>query len=272
MEPFKSTPEGNFKLYLGDSTSICTAGFVLADLIFADPPYLLSNDGITCSGGKMVSVNKGEWDRSHGLENDLAKIEAWLAACLAVLYQSGTIWVSGTQHVIFKIGYTMEKLGLEIINDIIWYKSNAPPNLACKTFTHSHETLLWAKRRGAKVLFNYDLMKRWNDPEDTLKAPDKQMRTVWRSSLTPPAEKLEGKHPTQKPLWLLARIIAAASRPGDLVLDPFNGSGTTGIAAAQLGRRYVGIDTDPECLELTWRRYLKRKETRIYSPPDCAVY
>ncbi|MFX0175457.1 MAG: DNA-methyltransferase, partial [Candidatus Hodarchaeota archaeon] len=210
------------------------------DLIFADPPYLLSNDGITCQSGKMVSVNKGDWDRSKGFDDDMQFIDTWLKCCRRVLKGNGTIWISGTFHVIFKVGYLLEKNEFDIINDIIWYKPNAPPNLSCKYFTHSHEILLWArKNKQSQHRFNYEIMKKWDNQKDKLKNREKQMRSVWSIPLIPKAEKKFGKHPTQKPLELLNRIIMSTSDEGDNILDPFVGSGSTGIVCSILKRKFI---------------------------------
>ncbi|PIY86147.1 MAG: site-specific DNA-methyltransferase, partial [Nitrospirae bacterium CG_4_10_14_0_8_um_filter_41_23] len=160
---------------------------------------------------------------------------------------NGTIWVSGTTHVIYSIGFAMQELGYKILNDIIWYKRNAPPNLSCRYFTHSTEIVLWAaKNKNSKHYFDYKLMKSMNR--------DKQMRNVWEISAPPAEEKKFGKHPTQKPVELLTRIILASTREGDLVLDPFCGSSTTGIAAILLNRKYVGIDLEDEYLHLSKKR------------------
>lgn len=216
------------------------------DVIFADPPYFLSNGGITCSGGKMVSVNKGMWDQETELVKKDEFNQAWIAACYRILKPNGTIWVSGTLHNIFSVGYAMEKVGFVIINNITWQKLNPPPNLACKCFTHSTENIIWAKKQGGKPCFNYELMKELNG--------GKQMKDVWTGPLTPPSEKKEGKHPTQKPLYLLERIILSSSREGAVILDPFTGSSTTGVAAKRLGRRFIGIDLSSEYLDLSVRR------------------
>ncbi|MHA1272539.1 MAG: DNA-methyltransferase [Promethearchaeota archaeon] len=258
-----------FILYLGDAIEILNEfEEERFDLIFADPPYFLSNDGITCQSGKMVSVNKGKWDKSRGFEDDVRFTEKWLNACRRVLKENGTIWISGTLHIIFKIGYLLEKLGFDIINDIIWYKPNAPPNLSCKYFTHSHEIILWARKSSkSKHTFNYELMKSWNNPKDKLKNKDKQMRSVWSIPLLPKAEKECGKHPTQKPLELLNRIIASSSKEKDWVLDPFVGSGTTGIVCKLLNRNFIGIDINKEFLDLTIKRLnQENKRDLIYKP------
>ena len=249
LKPYFSSENGSFLLYCGDSLKVLrTIPEGSVDLIFADPPYFLSNGGITCQSGRMVSVNKGRWDRSQGTEENHKFNFAWLEACQRVLRPNGTIFVSGTRHVIFSVGFAMQQLGFKILNDISWYKVNPPPNLCCRYFTHSTETIIWAARtKKSKHYFDYQAMKQENQ--------GKQMRSLW--SILPPSkeEKRFGKHPTQKPLALLDRIVRAASRPGDVVLDPFNGSGTTGATAALLDRRYIGIDTERKYLRVTVKRY-----------------
>jgi site-specific DNA-methyltransferase (adenine-specific) len=226
------------------------------DMIFADPPYNLSNGGITCHAGKMVSVNKGKWDKSSGFEKDIVFHEKWISECRRVLKPGGTIWISGTNHSIYQCGFLLQKFNFSILNDISWFKPNAAPNLACTTFAHSHETLLWAKKdKKAKHIFNYDKMKTGIFKEDKMKMPDKQMRSVWSIPTPPPDEKIFGKHPTQKPLALLKRIILSSTNEGCLILDPFNGGGTTGVAAKIIGnRKYIGIDTENEYINLTINR------------------
>ncbi len=223
------------------------------DMVFADPPYFLSDDGITCKGGKMVSVNKGMWDKSLNVKEKHEFNKKWIKECYRVLKDTGTIWISGTMHNIYSIGMALEEEGFKIINNITWEKTNPPPNLACKTFTHSTETILWAKKdlKKSKYTFNYELMKKLND--------NKQMKDVWTTSLTKPSEKKQGKHPTQKPLELLDRIILASTNENDLILDPFCGSSTTGISAIKLNRKYIGIDNEKEYLDLSIRRYENRK-------------
>ena len=213
-------------------------------LIVADPPYFLSNDGYSVSGGRRVSVNKGDWDRSQGWEADHQFNLAWPRECRRLLVPDGAIWVSGTFHSIHSVGMALQQLGYHVLAEVAWFKPNAAPNVGCRSFTHSHETLLWAKlNRSARHTFNYDYT-RGDFPGDRLKAPDRQMRTVWSIPLTPGRERTNGKHPTQKPLALLERIVLATSCPGDLILDPFCGSGTTGVAAVRHGRRFIGIELD----------------------------
>ena len=263
--------EKNFILYHGDAIEVLKQfKEEYFDLIFADPPYFLSNDGVTCQSGKMVSVNKGEWDKSQGFEEDTNFIEEWLRASRRVLKENGSIWISGTLHIIYKIGFLLERNGFDIINDIIWFKPNAPPNLSCKYFTHSHEIVLWArKNENSKHVFNYELMKHWNNPKDKLKNKDKQMRSVWSIPLLSKSEKEFGKHPTQKPIELLARIISASSNKGDLILDPFVGSGTTGIISNVLKRKFIGIDINKDYLDLSILR-LKDKKIKelMFFPKD----
>ncbi|VEU79897.1 DNA-methyltransferase [Haploplasma axanthum] len=241
----------NFVLYNGDSFEILKKiKKKSVDMIFADPPYFLSNNGITCNSGKMVSVNKGKWDSTLMTTNEKLKFNRrWIKLCESVLKDTGTIWISGTFHNIYIVGVALELEGFEVINNITWRKLNPPPHLAKKAFTHSTETVLWARKKGFKNYFNYDLMKTINN--------NKQMKDVWDFGLTKPSEKKEGKHPTQKPLALLERIILASTKENDLILDPFNGSGTTGIAASKLNRKYIGIELESEYLDLTIRRYEK---------------
>ncbi len=249
--------EAGFSLYNDDCLAVLSGMAVHSvDMIFADPPYMLSNDGFTCQAGRMVSVNKGKWDKSRGFEDDSVFHETWLSECRRVLKPAGTIWVSGTYHSIYQCGYLLQKLNFHLLNDIAWFKPNASPNLSCRFFTASHETILWARKdRKAKHTFNYEAMKGGRFPEDKMKKPDTQMRSVWSIATTPPAEKAQGKHPTQKPLALLKRIIAASTNPGDVILDPFSGSGTTGIAAVIMdGRQFIGIEMNPEYIDLTVRR------------------
>lgn len=248
--PDPLTTVGDATLYVGDSIEVLNAlPEASVDMVFADPPYNLSNDGFSVHAGRRVSVNKGAWDRSQGVLEDFAFHLRWIEACQRILKPTGTIWISGTYHSIYACGHAVQTLGFRILNDIAWYKPNAAPNLGCRMFTASHETLIWAsKSKKAKHTFNYAEMREGNFSGDFIKKPGKQMRSVW-SIITPKAhEKRYGKHPTQKPESLLARIIAASTQPGDLVLDPFCGSGTTGVAALRHGRRFIGIDLDRDYL------------------------
>jgi len=195
------------------------------DMIFADPPYFLSNDGFSNSGGKVVSVNKGDWDKISSLEEKHNFNREWIRKAKRVLQE-----------------------GFKILNNITWQKTNPAPNLSCRYFTHSTETILWARKadKNARHYYNYELMKNINN--------GKQMKDVWTGPLTKISEKWAGKHPTQKPEYLLERIILASTEKGDYVLDPFVGSGTTGAVAKRLGRKFVGIDFKEEYLEIAKNR------------------
>ena len=250
VEPYFSSEDSNFTLYLGDSTELLSQIGIESsvDMIFADPPYFLSNGGITCHAGKMVSVDKGAWDRLDTVTAMHEFNRLWLETCRASLAPHGTIWVSGTRHVIYSVGFAMQEIGFKLLNEITWEKPNPPPNLSCRYFTHSTETILWAARDPkSRHKFNYKLMR--------AEAGDRQMKSVWRLTAPNAAEKELGSHPTQKPLALLDRIILASTDKGDLVVDPFCGSGTTGISATKLGRRFIGIDADEKFLELSVKRY-----------------
>jgi len=250
---------GDFFLFEGDSQKLLSRfSSESIDMIFADPPYFLSNGGVTCKSGRMKRVDKGKWDQSRGIEEDHKFQVKWLRECQRLLKPHGTIWVSGTRHNIFSVGLAMQRLGFKLLNDIQWFKRNPPPNLSCRYFTHSTETIIWAGRNGkTKHCFDYQLMKKLNG--------GKQMKSLW--SILPPraAEKTFGKHPTQKPLELLERIVLASTRSGDTVLDPFAGSGTTGIAATLHGRRFVGLELEAEYVDLATRRYLDTIE--VPRPP-----
>jgi len=252
----------DFALYNDDSLEVMNRfpnNYV--DMIFADPPYLLSNDGFTCQAGRMVSVNKGKWDKSKGFEEDLKFHELWITECKRILKPEGTIWISGTYHSIYQCGFLIQKLGFHLLNDISWFKPNASPNLSCRFFTASHETILWARKdKKAKHYFDYSAMKNRNYPEDKIKKQNLQMRSVWSIPTPIPSEKEFGKHPTQKPLSLLKRIVLASTKPGDIIFDPFNGSGTTGIAASEIGdRKYIGCDINTDFINLTIKRYKANK-------------
>ena len=217
------------------------------DMVFADPPYFLSNNGLSIQNGKIVSVNKGKWDKSEGFKfiNDFNR--KWLSLIRDKMKDDATIWISGTMHNIFSVGQILNELGFKILNVITWEKTNPPPNFSCRYFTHSTEQIIWA-RKSEKVphYFNYELMKKLND--------DKQMKDVWKGSLTRKTEKKYGKHPTQKPEYLLERIILASTKENDICLDPFNGSGTTGVVAKKYNRKYIGIDNVSEYLDITINR------------------
>ena len=220
------------------------------DIIFADPPYFLSNGGFSVQSGKQVSVNKGAWDKSQGFEKDNEFNYKWISLCREKLKPEGTIWISGTYHNIFSVAQMLNELDFRILNVITWAKTNPPPNLSCRFFTHSTEFIIWA-RREKKVphYFNYDLMKQINGGT--------QMRDIWTLPAIAKWEKSCGKHPTQKPLPLLARIILSSTKENAWIMDPFSGSSTTGIAASLLNRRYLGIEKEDEFLKIAKKRRIE---------------
>jgi site-specific DNA-methyltransferase (adenine-specific) len=233
-------------------------------MIFADPPYFLSSGTFSCQNGKMVSVKKGDWDLSNGTKKNFEFHLEWIKACHRVLKPGGTIWISGTYHSIYQCGFALQVNKFHILNDIAWFKPNASPNLSCRFFTASHETLIWARKElinkktgkpiKQKHKFNYDLMKNGDWPEDFIKKPGLQMRSVWSMGTPKPVEKKHGKHPTQKPIDLLVRIVMASTDKGDIVLDPFTGSSTTGIASYLNGRKFIGVDLEKKYLDLSIKR------------------
>ncbi|MEQ8234220.1 MAG: site-specific DNA-methyltransferase [Gammaproteobacteria bacterium] len=268
----KAAPGTAWRSRNGDSYLVCADQAKLfaslpdasVDCVWTDPPYLLSNGGSTCQAGRRVSVDKGEWDQSQGIDADHAFNRAWLAECHRVLKPTGTIWVSGTHHVYLSVGMAMLQLGFRLLNDIVWEKPNPPPNLGCRCFTHATEMLLWAARspRGdrARYYFDYDAMKAQNG--------GRQMKNVWRFTAPGKNEKSHGRHPTQKPLKLIERCLEASTRPGDVVLDPFAGSGSTGVAALALGRRFVGAELERDYTRLAARRLRAADASAM---PDAAV-
>ena len=232
------------------------------DMIFADPPYFLSNNGFSLKSGKRVSVNKGNWDKSKGFEKDFEFTALWIKKCKELLKDQGTIWISGTLHIIYMVGYILQKEGFVILNDIAWFKPNGPPHLACRYFAHSHETLLWGKKtKKNKHTFNYELMKHWDHSNDLIKNTGRQMRSVWSIPLTSKKEKTFGKHPTQKPEELLKRVLLSSTNENDLILDPFLGSGTTGKVAVENKRKFVGIELNKAYFEIAKRRIEKVTNT-----------
>jgi site-specific DNA-methyltransferase (adenine-specific) len=217
------------------------------DMIFADPPYFLSNGGITCHAGRMVKVDKGDWDKTQGIRLNHEFNLAWLSRCQSALNPNGTIWITATQHVVFSIGFALQELGFKILNLISWEKPNPPPNLSCRYFTHSTEMVIWAaKNATSKHHFAYQDMKKAND--------GKQMKTVWQFPRPSTAEKAFGGHPTQKPVALVRRCIDASCIPNGLILDPFTGSGTTGVACIETARRFVGIEESVDYCKLSASR------------------
>ena len=230
-----------------------TAGSV--DLVFADPPYNLQLQGdLKRPDDSKVDAVDDDWDKfsSFAAYDDFTR--AWLLACRRVMKPSATLWVIGSYHNIFRVGSILQDLGFWILNDVVWRKTNPMPNFRGRRFTNAHETLIWAAREpGAKgYTFNYEALKAGNDGV--------QMRSDWTIPLCTGEERLKGTdgkklHPTQKPEGLLARVILSASRPDDLVLDPFSGTGTTGAVAKRLGRRFIGVERDAG--------YVKAAEKRI---------
>ncbi len=226
------------------------------DMIFADPPYFLSSGTFTCQNGKMVSVKKGDWDLSNGYKENFEFHLKWIKACRRVLKPHGTIWISGTYHSIYQCGFALQVAGFRILNDIAWFKPNASPNLSCRFFTASHETLIWARKgQKARHTFHYDVMKDGDWPEDQLKKKRLQMRSVWSINTPKKIEKKFGKHPTQKSSDLLKRVVLASTNKDDLIIDPFTGSSTTGLAAYSQDRRFIGIDTEKDYLDLSIKRF-----------------
>lgn len=235
--PFYKSDNRDFTIVNGDCFDVLPQFDFKFDMIFADPPYFLSNGGISYQAGKVVCVDKGDWDKGGSPESIMEFNRKWLSLCREKLKDNGTIWISGTHHNIFSIANILTELGYKILNVITWAKTNPPPNISCRFFTFSTEFIIWA-RKWPKVphKYNYELMKAIND--------GKQMTDVWRLPAIGRWEKSCGKHPTQKPLALLTRIILASTNEHDWILDPFAGSSTTGIAANLCGRRYLGIERE----------------------------
>ncbi|WJG70436.1 DNA-methyltransferase [Spiroplasma ixodetis] len=227
----------------------------LVDFIFIDPPYFLSNNGYSVNAGKRTSVNKGEWDKSKGFLENYKFHQKWIKECKRILKPNGTLIITGTYHSIYICGFILQELNFHILNDIAWYKPNCTPNIGCRNFTASHETLIWAKKdSNSKHVFNYKDMKYSKWEEDNFKNEDKQMRSVWAITTPKPFEKNYGKHPSQKPLDLLKRIIIACTNENDIVLDPFMGSGTTGLACKIHNRNFIGIENNIEYFNLATKR------------------
>lgn len=214
------------------------------DCIWTDPPYFLSNGGTTCKSGKRSSVHKGDWDKAS--EDSHPFNIAWLTQCYRVLRPGGTIWVSGTFHNIYSVGFAMQTIGFRVLNEIIWIKRSPPPNLACRSFTHAHETIIWATKPGARHTLNYDWVKATNG--------GKQQKDIFDFGRPTREEKAFGKHPTQKPVELVKYCLQSSTKPGDTVLDPFMGSGTTGVAAIELGLNFIGCEKEAEYFQLATQR------------------
>jgi site-specific DNA-methyltransferase (adenine-specific) len=271
---YYKSPNNDFTVIKGDCVETLSKFKFGFDMVFADPPYFLSGGGISCQSGKVVCVDKGEWDKPTTPKEMDAFNLRWLSSVRDHMKENATIWISGTHHNIFSVQQQLQKLGFKILNVITWAKTNPPPNISCRYFTYSTEFIIWA-RKSHKVAhyFNYELMKQLNE--------NKQMTDVWRLPAIAPWEKSCGKHPTQKPLGVLARLIQASTKPGAWVLDPFSGSATTGIAANLLGRKYLGLETEEQFLSMSKARreeienisrkeaYLKRlAKAKIILPSD----
>ncbi len=256
--PFYHSQNHDFTLLRGDTFELLPQFNFKFDMIFADPPYFLSNGGISVQSGKVVCVNKGDWDKGMSPEEINDFNLRWLSLCRDKLKDNGTIWISGTYHNIFSVANSLTQLGYKILNVITWAKTNPPPNISCRYFTYSTEFIIWA-RKCEKVphYYNYELMKRIND--------DKQMPDVWRLPAIAPWEKSCMKHPTQKPLGLLSRIILASTEPGAWILDPFAGSSTTGIAANLLERRFLGIEREEEFAAISKARREEIEDARTFA-------
>ncbi len=258
IKPYYKSPSHDFNLIHGDTFELLPQFDFEFDMIFADPPYFLSSGGISVQSGKVVCVDKGDWDKSMSQEEINEFNLKWLSLCREKLKDNGTIWISGTYHNIFSVANCLTQLGYKILNVITWAKTNPPPNISCRYFTYSTEFIIWA-RKNEKVphYYNYELMKHIND--------DKQMTDVWRLPAIAPWEKSCGKHPTQKPLGLLSRIIMASTQPGAWILDPFAGSSTTGIAANLLGRRFLGIEKESEFVAISKARREEIEHIRTFA-------
>lgn len=247
IKPYYKSLNRDFTLIHGDSFQQLRNFEFKFSCIFADPPYFLSNGGISVQSGKIVCVNKGEWDKGKSSKEIMDFNMEWLSLCRDKLKDNGTIWISGTYHNIYTVANCLAELGYKILNVVTWAKTNPPPNISCRYFTYSTEFIIWARKSEKKAhYFNYELMKHING--------DKQMSDVWHLPAIARWEKTCGKHPTQKPLALLVRIILASTKQGEWILDPFCGSSTTGIAANLLGRRFLGIDQEEKYIEMSKNR------------------
>ncbi len=256
LVPYYAADGKDFYLLHGDCLVLMPKIRRQFDMVFADPPYFLSNDGLTIQNGKIASVNKGQWDKSLGRQSVDDFNRQWLSTVRPLMKDNATIWISGTMHNIFSIGQLLPELGFKVLNIITWQKTNPPPNFSCRFFTHSTEQIIWA-RKEPKVphYFNYELMKQCNN--------NKQMQDVWRLPAIAKWEKNCEKHPTQKPLSLLSRIVLASSKAGNWIFDPFTGSSTTGIAANLWDRKFLGIDKESHYLDISKARKKEIEQTNI---------
>ena len=251
---FYQSSDNQFYLYQGDTIQVMCQLDQQVDMIFADPPYFLSNGGKKIQGTQMVSVDKGSWDKLDSLEQINSFNRKWIDACKVLLKDNGTIWVCGTFHNIYSVEMCLKEAGFQIINIITWQKSDPTPTWGDLHFNFSSEYIIWARKNPkSRHYFNFELMKQMNGG---VLMPD-----VWKLPTVGMWEKTCGKHPTQKPLRLLYRIILASTQIGETILDPFAGSCTTGIAANLLDRKFIGIDQSEEYLNLGIR-----KKTEINNP------
>lgn len=257
---FYKSVDKTFNLLKGDSNELLPQFDHKFDMVFADPPYFLSNNGLSIQSGEIVSVNKGKWDKSLGFEAINEFNRQWLSLVRDKMKEDATIWISGTMHNIFSVGQILTELDFKILNVVTWQKSNPPPNFSCRFFTHSTEQIIWArKNKDVPHYYNYELMKQLNG--------GKQMKDVWKLPAIARWEKSCEKHPTQKPLSVLTRIILASTKPNAWILDPFAGSSTTGIAANLTNRRYLGIEREEQYLEIS-----KKRKLEIENPQIAATY
>ena len=244
---FYQSSDNQFYLYQGDTIQVMRQLDLQVDVIFADPPYFLSNGGKKIQGRQMVSVDKGSWDKLDSLEQINSFNRKWIDACRTLLKDNGTIWVCGTFHNIYSVEMCLKESGFQIINIITWQKSDPTPTWGDLHFNFSSEYIIWARKNPkSRHYFNFELMKQMNGG---VLMPD-----VWKLPTVGMWEKTCGKHPTQKPLRLLYRIILASTQIGETILDPFAGSCTTGIAANLLDRKFIGIDQSEDYLNMGVRR------------------
>lgn len=223
------------------------------DLVFADPPYNMSkNKGLGWKYSKHITMQES-WDifsKDQFLDFNME----WLSQCMRVLKHGGSLWVCGSFHNIYQLGFLLQHLDAKINNSVVWFKPNAQPNITCRMFTESTEHLIWAVKNHSKTKWTFNYQDTKNKIEDRINSKGKQTRNVWAISLTPKEEKWAGEHPTQKPIELLRRIILSCTKEGETVLDPFVGSGTTSIVAKTLGRNSIGIDKEKKYLDIAKKR------------------
>lgn len=249
MTPIFQSLNGDFTLYQGDTLEMLKEFYAKVDMIFADPPYFLSKGFTWRENGKIKCFDKGEWDRQRSVEEVDAFNIKWLGLCRKILKDGGCIWVTGTYHNISSVERCLTSLGYKVLNIIVWQKPNAPITLSDSHFNFSAEYIIWARKsKGTPHYFNIEAMSALNS--------GKRMPDVWSIPTVEPWEKHFGKHPTQKPLRLLYRAILSNTHPGDTVFDPFAGSGTTGIAANLIGRKFIGMEREDDFIQ----KCIQRKE------------